>query len=155
MGYARGVAPLDSLAPPLPRWVFCERQNQKFCSMWTDAQTDSQTSILGSRAAYLLTSVTRIAGCVVIIERLCPKAGCDPISNTIDNHHVITTVYAAPSFTRGPSPHITHLSCTLLLKLANIQSGYPVVFCLINLESAGLPRGCEPRSRKLPCLRAR
>ena len=88
-GYARGVgsarfarsaadeqagrAPLASLAPPLPRcrWVFLRTPKTKKMLLdvdRVDSQSNSQTSILGSRAVYLLTSVTRICrhGMIVV-----------------------------------------------------------------------------------------
>ena len=50
---------------------FCERQKQKKMLLdvdRVDSQSNSQTSILGSRAVYLLTSVTRIChhGMIVV-----------------------------------------------------------------------------------------
>ena len=38
------------------------------------------------------------------------------------------TLMLTPNFMGGPSAHVSHVRCTLLLQLANIQSGCPVVF---------------------------
>ena len=41
---------------------------------------------------------------------------------------------SAPNYTGGPSTHVSHVSCTLLLQLANIRSGCAVVLCLIEIS---------------------
>ena len=48
-----GWAALASLAPPLPHWVFCERQKQKCCSMWTGWTDRHRFQVLGCIPYYV------------------------------------------------------------------------------------------------------